>query len=91
MLVLRARRRPPASNPVNILRKCAPLPASNGAPYKNHDDCPNGLNNKTSTLSCAIPAESLSQEARDECSHDAKDCGQDKTTGLVVTGSDELR
>jgi hypothetical protein len=78
-------------NPVNALRKRAPLPASNGTPNKKHDDGPNGRTNKTGTLACAIPAESLSQEARDECSHDAQDCGQDKTTRLVITGGDELR
>ena len=73
---------------VSVLGKGAPLPASNGAPNKKHDDRPNGRTNKTSTLSCAIPAESLPQKACDECSHDAQNCGQDETTRLVIAWSE---
>ena len=34
----------------------AALPGSNGTPNEQHNDCPDGCPNKTSTFACAIPA-----------------------------------
>jgi hypothetical protein len=42
---------------------------------------------KTSTLASAIPAESLSEVGRDECSHNPKNCGGDETGTVTLIGN----
>ena len=73
------------------LGKGTPLPTSNSSPNKKHYDRPSGRTNEASTLACFIPAESLAQVGCDKCANNAQNCGEDKPTRLIITGSDELR
>ena len=66
-------------------------PASNHAPNREHDDCPNDCSNQPCTFAGTIPPKSLAQPCSNECAHDPEDGRENEAGWFVRAGMEELR
>src|SRR5262249_30280950 len=66
-------------------------PLRDESPDKENDNGADDGADEPCTLAGRIPSEGLAEKARNECAHDAEDCRQHETLGLVgATRHDEL-
>src|SRR5678815_2944274 len=65
-------------------------PLGDQSPDKENDNGADDSADEPGTLAGRIPSKRLPEIARNECSHDAEDCRQHETRGLVAARHDEL-
>src|SRR5262245_19051232 len=71
-----------------VILLCAPL--GDDSPDEENDESADDGADEPRTLTGRIPPERLPEIARNDCSHDAEDCRQHETRGLVAARHDEL-